>query len=286
MKCLRFTAYAITSFLLLACSAPRTIKDSGKVTQKGDFKAGVQYSANISTNTIGRAYTNLSDEIEDFSQPESEEKVYEQKYDGYTKTLVAYSLDPLSIGSEIYLRYGVLKDWEVGLSYGSGLGFQLGYQLFDESTIDGALSLEYSSQEYSLPGKFGDFQEFIGFEFNRKDVLSHFRMSKSLGENERFGYVGYGLSLVYSQIEYGLSSSGVDYIDIDNEIIQLGKGDSFGYFSYGTYLNTKLGYEWVFVLLGANLYYQDYGEIQLPLGEKASMDGLTIIPSIGLQLSF
>ena len=111
-------------------------------------------------------------------------------------------------------------------------------------------------------------------------------MSTSLGKNERFGCVGYGLSLVYSQIEYGLSSSGIEYINPDNEIIQLGKGDSFGYFSYGTYLNTKLGYEWVFVLIGANLYYQDYGEIELPLSEKVSMDGFTIVPSLGLQLSF
>jgi hypothetical protein len=198
VKYLRFTAYVITSFLLLAFITPRAVKDSGKVTQKGDYNLGVQYSANISTNTLGQAYANLTDEIEDFHQPESEEKVYEEKYDGYTKTLVAYSLDPLSIGSEIYLRYGVLNDWEVGLTYGGGPGFQLGYQLFDESTIDAALSLEYSSQDYSLSGKFGDFQEFIGFDFNRKDILSHFRMSKSLGKNERFGYVGYGLSLVYS----------------------------------------------------------------------------------------
>jgi hypothetical protein len=45
----RILSIAILLFALQSCIAPRSVINSGKVTPKGNFAVGIQYSANVST---------------------------------------------------------------------------------------------------------------------------------------------------------------------------------------------------------------------------------------------
>lgn len=277
---------------LLSCASPRTIKDSGRVNDKGQFKAGYHSNLNLPSNTLsylyGDAIDGVNEVIEQF-EDSAQAIEYDQKVARYNKTLLAHSLDPVSLGSEFYLKYGIGWNTEVGLTYtGNAFVFDVGYQFLHKKNngVDAALTIQYSSQDYDLPSYVGDLQKIIGYEFNRSDYLGIMRLSHPLGANEDYGHIGYGVALGHSTIDYGFSESAQILVDQAGESFDSVPQEELTYLSYGTYFNAKVGYKWVYFLVGLSVFYQEYGTLILPDGNSVYMDGFTLIPSYGLQLRF
>lgn len=282
------------SLLTFACTAPRAIKDSGKVTSKGKFKIGVHSALNISTETSKHLGNSLINSIEDLVVNDT--IIFDSNYTDYNKGLLAYSLDPFSLSNEFYISYGVYDRFDIGFSYSSGNPiYQVGYQFLgftsqkqnnENKSIDGTFAIQYSSQEYELPSYLGKLQSALGYKFERSDILSQFRFSNSLGESEKYGALSYGALIGYTSISYSFDTKGKIIKEASGNILDPIPESSNNSFNYGAYLNAKLGYKWAYLILGLTSYYQNYGQLQMLNRERIEIKGLIFAPSFGLQLYF
>ena len=57
------------------------------------------------------------------------------------------------------------------------------------------------------------------------------------------------------------------------------------YSSFGAFINAKIGYKYAYFLPALSIYHQNYGTYNLFGLQQESYKGLTIIPSLGLQLN-
>src|SRR5919112_634983 len=113
------TSLLVVVILFSACTSPRNMVASGKVTPKGAFKAGFNSSFNIATASIA--------EIDDITKSaikaidnNDDSIFYNETVAALTRGLLAYSLDPVTPTSDFYLRYGLLNRVDVGYKYASG----------------------------------------------------------------------------------------------------------------------------------------------------------------------
>jgi len=57
------------------------------------------------------------------------------------------------------------------------------------------------------------------------------------------------------------------------------------YGAYGTFINVKIGKRFVFFNFSLAAYYQDYGKYKLLGGSSKTLQGISIIPSYGIQFN-
>ncbi len=291
---MKFLILTILALFFINCSAPRTNIHSGKVTPKGHFKGGFNMSPTIPLNTIDKATTTVKDQLTSVTDTTS--ALDSSNVRSFSEALLSYSLDPITFGSDIYIRYGVLERLDVGLGYSfSTKIFDVTYQ-FMGSTGDydgpgtkgtnGSLGLQYSSQEYELPSFFGSVQRLLKYEFSRSDFLARATFSTAFGEEEKYGYVGYGAACNYTRVKYGFEDDPLR--DIVNEetgdVLSHVPQTETSYFAYGPFVNAKVGYKHVFLLVSTSVYYQNYGTYEILGGETVDLSGWTIIPSFGIQI--
>ncbi|WP_426490552.1 hypothetical protein [Hymenobacter sp. 102] len=281
-----------------ACTAPRAIVSTGKVTPRGEFKVGGNMAFNVPTETIGKTGSALIDAARSAAAKTKEDTIrYNQTLDKLQIGALAYVLDPVRPTSDLYIRYGVIDRVDVGYKYGFGSHvFDAMYQFLGPvgtpenpgsraaGATYGSIGLQFATQRSKLPSVpfLDNITDFLGFEASRHDLIVPLVFSKSLGVEEEIGAISYGVVYAHSFFKYGFQPRNV--FDAAGRLALPALPSArrnFG--SYGAFFNAKLGYRYAYFIPALSVYYQNYGEYQLLNNKTAKLSGLTFIPSLGVQ---
>jgi hypothetical protein len=278
--------------ILSSCISSRNITNSGKVTPQGQLKIGGNMVGNIPTQTAGAITNSVKDLIVDYVK---EDTIYtDQAFDNATKSIMAYALDPLNGGFDFYLRYGLVKQLDIGYKYASGSHvFDLQFQFTgptgtvknpeEGENFYGSIGIQFATQNLDLPSYLTKMVEITGFKFKRKELLIPLIFSQSFGQEEKYGCFSFGLVYSHTFINYGFIPDNQYKFD---KIINVFDEVRRNYSTYGGFFNIKAGYEYAYVIFALAAYYQNYGDYRLLSGIHTSLKGLTFVPSIGLQFKF
>ena len=281
-----------TSLLATACSAPRAITSSGKVTPRGEFRGGGNLSFNIATETVSKTGSAL---ISAASEAASKDTV------GYSGTIeklqlaaLAYVLDPVRATPDLYIRYGVVERIDVGYKYAFGSHvFDAMFQFMgptgtperpggQSGAMYGSIGLQFATQRAKLPSVpfLDDVADVLGFRATRKDLIIPLVFSHSFGPEEEIGAFSYGVVYSRSFLRYGFEAEKVYTAGGKVPSLPLQK-NSYG--AFGAFANAKIGYRYVYFIPSLSIYYQNYGTYQLLNNASGKLSGLTVVPSVGLQ---
>lgn len=288
----------LSVIVLAGCTSPRNITASGKVTPKGAFKAGFNSSFNVATAPLAEI-DNVTRAAVDAIDSNKDSIFYNETVAALGRGLLAYSLDPVTATSELYLRYGIMDRMDVGYKYASGAHvFDAMYQFMGstgtpdnpgvEGGLHGSIGLQYSGQKSDLPSKVGldKLSSILSFELSRRDILVPLVFSTSFGPEETYGNFSFGVAYGHSFISYGFNPSKVLVRQVGDKAEQIPSlKQKRQYSSFGAFLNAKLGYKYAYFLPAVSMYYQDYGTYNLFGLQQERYKGWTIIPSLGLQLN-
>jgi len=297
-------------FLLAACTAPRANIETGRVTPRGKFVVGADVRGNVPTETSSALYDSLRagvDEAKATASGESPKWTGEegrQKLAKLVDTLVIYSLDPLGWGFDFRARYGFYDHLDLGVRYDSGVvAGDVRFQFL--GAIDrgrkpnfffnhgprwyGSVGVQYSQQDFKVPLPIlEDLQDLLGYEFTRKDVLVPLAFSYSLGPDELFGAISFGVAYNLGRIRYGFKEEKVAQLfqeTLDQEGITVPQ-DEKNIHAFGPFFNVKLGYRWIYAIASLSIYYQNYGRYDIFGVKTSSFTGLTFIPTFGVMGTF
>jgi hypothetical protein len=298
----RFFSPRLLPVLLLlaagACTAPRAIIHSGKVTPKGQFKAGGNTGFNVGTASIDKITGAAKDLV---SQAIKRDTIrYEEGFDRVQTAALAYVLDPTNATSDLYVRYGLLNRVDVGYKYSFGAhSFDAMYQFMgplgtpekpqgQAGDMYGSVGLQFSTQNAKLPSIpfLEETSNLLGFRAKRVDLLVPLVFSHSFGPEEEIGNVSYGLVYSRTFLKYGFEPGKIfNYIPGSNRVLDripsLTERRSFG--AIGGFVNMKLGYRYAYVVPALAIYYQNFGTYKLLNNKEARLKGVTILPTLGLQ---
>ncbi|WP_161947727.1 hypothetical protein [Rufibacter ruber] len=281
--------------LLAGCTAPRSVIHSGKVTPHGQFKIGANFGGNVATEPISQLKDITEAVVKDLANRDS--VYYNEQIKAATKGAIAYSLDPVGPTFDFYVRYGVLPRVDVGYKYASGVHvLDAMYQFLGpvgtpqnpgQGRWYGSVGLQYAGQSNDLLDKLflSDLFPILEFTAQRKDLLVPLVFSRSFGTEEEYGNISFGLAYNHTFIEYGLQPGRLYEKVGGGKAVQLEgltRKNSFG--SYGLFVNAKIGARRVYLLPALAVYYQNYGTYELLEGETHSFSGVTLVPSLGLQI--
>ncbi|WP_400192045.1 hypothetical protein [Hymenobacter sp. B81] len=288
---------ALALLLLAACTAPRSVIHSGKVTPRGEFRAGGNMGFNIGTAAIGKATGAVKSLVEEAAAKDTIN--YRPALDKIQEAALAYALDPSVATSDLYLRYGVIDRLDVGYKYSFGAhSVDAMYQFMGPlGTVEkpqgaaganyGSVGVQFSTQRAKLPSIpfLADAEDLLGFTMRRIDVLVPLVFSHSFGAEEEIGNVSYGLAYSRSFLKYGIEPgkiyTGPGSGQTTQKLPKVIGRESYG--ALGGFVNFKLGYRYAYFLPALAIYYQNYGTYPLLNNKEAKLKGVTIIPSLGLQ---
>lgn len=286
VKTLLFIVFVV---LLSSCAAPRVINQSGKVTPKGNIVAGASYTANVPTKTIDLMANIVKDNIINLANKDS--ITLNGNLENINKAAIAQAIDPFASGYDFYIRAGVAKRLELGYKLaGRANTFNAQYQFLgplgeigaeEEEKLYGSIGLQYSWQSYRLPSFFGEIQNRLGYRFGRNDILLPLIFSYSFGNEEEYGALAFGIAASYTNINYATQPEGI-YDANGNPVFSQEHKESFT--SFGGFINLKAGYRYVYLIPSLSIFYQNYGDYKLINGDSFNFKGLTIVPSLSLQI--
>ncbi|TGE15578.1 hypothetical protein [Hymenobacter elongatus] len=289
---------ALASVVMTACTAPRSMTMSGKVTPRGEFKIGGNQSFNIPTETISKTGAAIKAAAEQLAK---EEKVdygtSNELVDKLQVAALAYVLDPVQPAADLYVRYGVLDRLDVGYKYAFGSHvFDGMYQFMGPVGTPerpggaagaryGSIGIQFATQRAKLPDipYFDNINELLRFRATRQDLLIPLVFSHSFGPEEQVGAVSYGLVYSHTFLRYGFDPKRIYTNSQATQLIPNLPERKQNFSSYGAFLNVKVGYRYAYVVPALAVYYQNYGTYQLLNNKSTKLSGLTFIPSIGLQ---
>ncbi|UYZ61390.1 hypothetical protein [Hymenobacter weizhouensis] len=281
-----------------SCTAPRAIVSTGKVTPRGEFRAGGNLAFNLPTETIGKTGSALLKAAEEAANKDTVR--YNQTIERLQTAALAYALDPVRPASDLYIRYGVINRLDVGYKYAFGSHvFDAMYQFLGPTGTPenpggqpgatyGSIGLQYATQRAKLPNIpfLDDVNSVLGFRASRHDLLVPLVFSQSLGAEEEIGAISYGVVYAHSFLRYGFQPrnlyNGPGSGFVNDRVPELGTTRQ-NFSSFGAFFNAKLGYRYAYFIPALSVYYQNYGEYQLLNNKTAKLSGLTFIPSLGLQ---
>lgn len=288
------------AIFLASCTAPRTVYHSGKVTPKGQVRVGFDVTGNIPSATTKAIFDNIDGLVTALANMDSIKfENNEQALNDVSKSVLAYTLDPIGAGYDLHLRVGVIERVDVGYKLAGGAHvFDARYQFLgstgtpdnpgdDPEGFSGSVGLQYSGKSYELPSFFSaDINEFLGFEMKRKDIFVPVAFSYPFGEEELYGNVSFGLAYGHTFLSYSLTPEKI-YEYTQNAVPQIidPVNEKKNYSSYGGFINIKGGYKYAYVIGSLGIYYQDYGSYTLLKGYTAKLKGVTVVPSLGLQVN-
>lgn len=287
-------------FLFLqSCTAPRSVIESGRVTPKGHFRSGIGTTTNIPTAFTSQVINTLKEGI----GTSTKDTFYiEENINNVTGSIVSYTLDPLTQTFDFYLRYGLVHNLDFGYKFTGGVhALDVQYQLVGDEEhnnfnwgkgINSSIALQYSGNKYKLPGILKNIQDMLGYEMGRKDLFVKFIVSRSFGEDEKNGHLGFGLAYSHAFIRYGLNpGKNLVYLEENNgmsvreKLSFISEGEN-NYGSYGAFMNFRAGYKHVFLYGALNIFWQDYGRYELFENYSYESKGMTLIPTLGIQVDF
>jgi len=289
-------AFILLVALAAGCTPSRGIIASGKVTTKGAIKAGYNASFNVSSSSLGEV-DNIAEAAVNALQ-NRDSIYYNQSLQSLTRSLLAYSLDPTAPTSDLYIRYGIADRVDVGYKYASGAHVLDAMYQFLGSTgtinnpgpagLYGSIGLQYSGQNSNLPSKLGlnALSSILNYELKRKDILVPLVFSRSFGAEEEYGNVSWGVVYGHTFINYGFEPGNL-YEDLGGSQVRkipaLQKKENFS--SFGTFINAKIGFKYIYVVPTLSIYYQNYGTYDIFGLQEESYKGFTFIPSLGFQIN-
>ncbi len=289
-----------------ACTAPRTVLTSGKVTPVGEFRGGTNTIFNIPTNTTGRLADVLADGVREISTKDSISYIKnETVLRNIQKGAIAWALDPLSSTQDFYLRYGVAPRFDVGARVAAGAFVgDVQYQLMGSTNdwrspgaspnaASASIGLMMATQTADLPGRkaLNVGSQLLDFAARRTDILVPITISAPLGAEEQFGHVAAGVVVGRSFLKYQFKPSDRFYDAVGNRLAIPQVNERTSFMTYGVFVNGKFGYRHVFIQPALAIYYQNYGTYPLIQFDKtqpaprASMKGTTFVPSLGIQVA-
>ncbi|MGI4819716.1 MAG: hypothetical protein ACRYFV_00770 [Janthinobacterium lividum] len=284
-----------------ACTAPRSITTSGKVTPEGEFRVAYNQGFNVGTAPLSKAGTAVKNAASQLgSQAANGQKVnYSDAVSDVQTAALAYLLDPVQPTADLSIRYGVIPRLDVGYKYAFGSHvFDTQYQLLGPTgsvenpergaaggTTYASVGLQYAIQRTGLPNIsfLSDLNNLLGVSATRHDLLIPLTVSQSFGPEESAGAISYGAVYAHSWVSYGFTPSNL-YNRAGTSVLPPLERQSRNFSSYGLFLNLKLGYKYVYVVPAVSVYYQNYGNYTLVDGSTTSLSGVTFIPSLGFQV--
>jgi hypothetical protein len=294
---LRPAGLLAASALLLAtaCTAPRAIVATGKVTPQGEFRVGYNQGFNVATAPLSKAGSALKDAASTAARKDT------VGYGGAVTNLqaaaLAYILDPVQPTSDLSIRYGIMPRLDAGYKYAFGSHvFDAQFQLLGptgspESPGAGAVSgttyasvgLQFATQRAKLPSLpfLSNINDVLNFRATRNDLLVPLIFSQSFGPEEEIGAISYGVVYAHSWVSYGFAP---DNVYINTSKIAPLPNQKRDFSSFGGFVNLKLGYRYFYVIPALSVFYQNYGEYALLNGASTSLSGVTFVPSLGFQL--
>jgi hypothetical protein len=306
MKKSFFLLWAL-AIVLHSCIAPRSVINSGKVTPKGNFAAGLQMIGNVSSAPIQAGKQIVNDNIDKLallnqnsldSLSNSDVQWINDNLEKIGQASIAYAADPIGTGYEFYLKYGVVDRLDVGFktnfnkSYTVDAQFQfLGSVGNVEDLVSdrwyGSIGAQYSGQKISIPSWLSPLQNTLDFDFKRRDVMVPLIFSRSFGNEEEYGAISFGMVMNYTRLDYStFNTDFASYIDSNGNVDILkikAINNTQNIYAYGGFVNVKLGYKYFYVLPSLSVYYQDYGTFQNIIGPNFRLKGFTFVPTIGLR---
>jgi hypothetical protein len=289
-------ALAAASLLLAsACSAPRAIISTGKVTPQGEFRVGYNQGFNLATAPLAKAGSAVKEAA---SQAATQQKVdYTDATTQLQAAALAYILDPVQPTADLNIRYGIVPRLDAGFKYAFGsYVFDTQYQLLgptgspenpDRGAVSGttyaSIGLQFATQRAKLPSLpfLSDINSVLNFRATRNDLLVPLTFSQSFGPEEEIGAISYGLVYAHSWVSYGFAPTKIYNGSVQVPELPL---QSRNFSSFGGFVNLKLGYRYLYVIPAISVFYQNYGDYALLNGASTSLSGVTFVPSIGLQL--
>lgn len=281
--------------LAAGCTPSRSITASGKVTPQGAFKIGANSSFNASTAPLAQ----IDDVTKSAVQAiENRDTIDFADFQGLTRGLLAYSLDPVAASSDLYIRYGLAKRVDVGYKYASGAHvFDAMYQFMGglgtpenpgPAGLHASIGLQYAAQDADLPGKkyLDRLGAIFSYDLSRQDLLVPLVFSHSFGPEEQYGNISWGLVYGHTFMKYGFSPGNLFVRRGADQVQKLNAyQEKTSYSSYGAFFNAKIGFKYAYLLPALSMYYQDYGTYNLFNLQKESFKGMTFIPSLGVQVN-
>ena len=278
-----------------SCTAPRAIVATGKVTPRGEFRVGYNQAVNIASaplSKVGRAVKEAA------SQAASQDKVdYTDLTTQLQAAALAYILDPVQPTADLSLRYGIVPRLDAGYKYAFGSHvFDAQFQLLGPTgspenpgagaaggTTYASVGLQFATQRAKLPNLpfLDDINRVLNFRATRRDLLVPLIFSQSFGPEEEIGAISYGLVYGRSWVSYGFAP---DRIFDGSVRVPALPTQRRGFSSFGGFVNLKLGFRYAYIIPAVSLFYQNYGEYALLNGNSTSLSGVTVVPSLGLQL--
>ncbi len=283
-----------------ACTAPRGITTSGKVTPQGEFRLAYNQGFNVGSAPLSKAGTAVKDAASQLgSQAARGDTVrYSGSVSNVQAAALAYLLDPVQTTADLSIRYGVVPRLDVGYKYAFGSHvFDTQYQLLGPTgsvenpgrgaasgTTYASIGLQYAIQRAALPSLpfLSNLNNLLGLSASRHDILLPLTVSQSFGPEESIGAISYGAVYAHSWVSYGFTPSNL-YNRAGTGALPALDRQSRNFSSYGLFLNLKLGYKYVYVVPAVSFYYQNYGDYTLLDGSTTSLSGVTFIPSLGVQ---
>ena len=302
---LSFTLSARCGALLLlaaagACTAPRGITTSGKVTPQGEFRLAYNQGFNVATAPLGKAGSAVRNAASSLGNRAASGDTV--RYSGLVSSVqtaaLAYLLDPVQSTADFSVRYGVVPRLDVGYKYAFGSHvFDTQYQLLGPTgsvenpdrgaaggTTYASVGLQFAIQRARLPNIsfLSSLNNLVGLDASRHDILIPLTVSQSFGPEETIGAISYGAVYGHSWVSYGFTPSNL-YNRAGTATLPELPRQSRNFSSYGLFLNVKVGYKYVYVVPALSIYYQNYGDYTLVDGSTASLSGATFVPSLGVQ---
>ncbi len=294
----------LAGLLLLAaatsCTAPRALIQSGKVTPVGEIRGGTNLIFNIPTATVGALGDITADAVRGLQNQDSVGYLQNATVlRNFQRGALAYALDPLGTTQDIYLRYGIAPRFDAGIRYAAGAVIaDVQYQFMgstgswrkagDRNGANASVGLLFSTQSADLPGReaLNVGGSLLDFGARRTDVLVPLTFSTPLGTEEEFGHLAAGLVLGFSTIHYQFEPTNLFRDRAGSSIAEKVPSidERKNFLTGGAFVNGKFGYRYVYVVPALSIYYQNYGTFQLLNDQKASLSGVTFVPSLGLQI--
>ena len=293
-----FLAVVATATGLLAaasCTAPRAIVATGKVTPQGEFRVGYNQGLNLASAPIAKASSAVKEAA---SQAASQQKVdYTDATTQLQAAALAYVLDPVQTTADLSVRYGIVPRLDAGFKYAFGsYVFDTQYQFLGPTgtpenpgpgaatgTTYGSVGLQFATQRAKLPSLpfLSDINSVLNLRATRNDLLIPLIFSNSFGPEEEIGAISYGLVYAHSWVSYGFAPEKIFNGSVKVPELPTQRRN---FSSFGGFLNLKIGYRYFYVVPAVSVFYQNYGDFALLNNQSTSLSGVTVVPSIGLQL--
>ncbi len=284
-----------------ACTAPRAITTSGKVTPQGEFRVAYNQGFNIGTAPLSKAGAAVRDAASGLGNQagRGDSVRYSGAVTNVQAAALAYLLDPVQPTADLSLRYGAAPRVDVGYKYAFGSHvFDAQYQFLGPigsvenpgrgaagGTTYASVGLQYAIQRAALPSLpfLNDLNNLLGLTASRQDVLIPLTFSQSLGPEESIGAISYGAVYAHSWVKYGFVPSAL-YNRAGTALLPALPSQSRNFSSFGLFANLKIGYKYAYIVPALALYYQNFGNYTLLDGSTTALSGVTIIPSLGVQI--